>query len=341
MDYSQSLKDRKILVTGADGFVGSHLVDELLDNGSDVLAFVEASTGRNLNNLEKNREKLSVCRGDLQDPTSVRECITRLTDDSDVLIFHLGAQSHVGESWNRPHETFRTNVFGTLNLLESIRSLDIDVAKFNTAGTSEEYGDVVKNRTEAYEQKSGDVVLDEKAPLNPKSIYGTSKVAADFLTKNYSQAYGIPTITTRMFNNYGPRQSTDFITGTVIMQALQNKTINLGNLKPKRDMCYIKDGVRGHLHATIEGNPGEVYNFGYGENIKMRSWVEKIIEIGKEEGYWDDRKISQSKEKFRPGDSEVKDLKANSRKLNDLSGWEPQVDWNEGIRRTIKWYAEN
>lgn len=341
MDYSQNLRDRKVLVTGADGFVGSHLVDELLDKNSEVLAMVEASTGRDLNNLERDREGLEIFRGDLQDNKSVNDYVRKANNESQVLVFHLGAQSHVGESWNRPHETFRTNTIGTLNLLESIRSQDIDISKFNTAGTSEEYGDFIQKRSDSYKRDSGDIVLDEKAPVNPKSIYGTSKVAADFLTKNYSEAYGIPTITTRMFNNYGPRQSTDFITGTVIVQALRNKTINLGNLKPKRDMCYIKDGVRGHIHATLEGKTGEVYNFGYGENISMRSWVEKIIETGKEQGYWNEKTISQDSEKFRPGDSEVKDLKADYGKLNDLTGWKPETDWDEGIRRTIKWYAEN
>lgn len=341
MEYGEELKNRKVLVTGANGFVGSHLVDSLVKHGSDVLAFVRSTHKGKCSNLDHSNDNVEVFYGELQDPVSVREGVSRLLGYDDVLIFHLGAQAHVGQSWDKPYETVQTNLVGTLNLLEAIRELDIDVEKFNTAGTSEEYGNFDSERSQNYRETEQEVILDEKAPINPESVYGTSKVAADFITQNYYDAYGIPTITTRMFNNYGPRQSTDFITGTVVAQALENDVLELGNLEPKRDMCFVKDGVRGHLHATIEGNPGEVYNFGYGENLSMKKWVQKIINIGQEEGFWGNIEIVQTDERFRPGNSEVKDLKAESKKLNDLTGWEPRIGWNEGIARTIRWYAEN
>lgn len=341
MKYSEELNDRRVLVTGANGFVGSHLVERLVEYGSDVVAFIEATPENRQKNLQNVRDEVELVQGDLQDLASVRKAIQLLSGYEDVLIFHLGAQAHVGESWERPYETVNTNVLGTLNLLESVRSLEVDVEKFNMAGTSEEYGNFDESKKESYRERDGAVVLDERAPVNPESIYGTSKVAADFLAQNYHEAYGLPTITTRMFNNYGPRQNPRFITGTVISQALKQDKVEVGNLEPKRDMCFVTDGVRGHIHATLEGSPGEVYGFGRGENITMQQWVEEILRIGEDEGFWEDIEVVQTEERFRPGDSDVQELRADSSKLNELTGWEPQIGWDEGLRKTIKWYAEN
>jgi dTDP-glucose 4,6-dehydratase len=339
MKYGNELEDRKVLVTGANGFIGSHLVEILVDQGANVLAFVEA--GSDYQNLCNVRNEIDIFPGDLQDPVSVRKAVRRLSGHRKVLVFHLGAQAHVGDSWNRPHETIRTNVIGTLNLLEAIRDLEVDVAKFNTAGSSEEYGNFDERRKDSYRKENDEVLLNEESPLKPKSIYATSKVAADFLTQNYNEAYDIPTVTTRMFNNFGPRQSPRYITGTVITQALKNNVVKLGNLQSKRDMCFVDDGVRGHIHATLKGKPGQVYTFGQGKNIKMRNWVEKIIRIGKEENYWGDIEVVQTEDRFRPGDSEVQNLCADYGKLSELTGWKPQAQWREGLQRTIKWYANN
>ncbi len=338
MEYAGELEGRKVLVTGANGCIGSNLVKMLVEHGSDVLAFVEAGCGHQ--NLENVLEDIEVFRGDLTDFTSVQEAI-QLASGHEVFVFHLGAQAHVGQSWERPYQTVRTNVIGTLNLLEALRIQDVDVEKFNTAGTSEEYGNIDGTRKQEYRNGDKGVVLDEKAPINPESVYGTSKVAADFLTRNYHEAYGLPTITTRMFNNYGPRQHPSFITSKVITRALENQRVELGNLEPKRDMCYVEDGVRGHIHATVAGEPGEVYTYGYGESMRMRDWVELILETGEEQGYWQDVEIIQKQELYRPGDSDVRELRAGYGKLNDLTGWEPRVPRKEGVRRTIEWYAGN
>lgn len=341
MGYIESLENRRVLVTGANGFVGSHLVNRLVKNDADVVAFVRATSKTGSLNLQDVSDDIEILRGDLQDPTSVREAVSRLSDYEDTLVFHLGAQAHVAESWERPGETLRTNVLGTLNLLEAIRLESIDVNKINVAGTSEEYGDVDKNCEEFYSREKNSWLLDEKSPLNPESIYGTSKVAADFLASNYAEAYGIPSLTTRMFNNFGPRQSPRYITGTVITQALSREKIELGNLKPKRDMMYIEDGVEGHIQATLHGEPGERYNFGSGRSISMRDWVELILQIGKKEGYWQEKELVQSKDRYRPGESEVQELKADYSKLKELTGWEPSKSREEGLRETIRWYAEN
>lgn len=342
MDLAPKLAERTVFVTGADGFVGSHLVDTLVEYDADVHVFVRATSSGELNNIRHQSENVTVHRGDLRDKHSVKQALSTLEGYSDILIFHLAAQAHVGESWERPYETIDSNVVGTLNLLQSVVDLDLDIEKFDTAGTSEEYGNVKEEVRDNHEfDDSGRVLLSERSPVNPTSIYATSKLAADFLTMNYHDAYNLPTVTTRMFNNYGPRQNPRYITGTIISQALKRDHVELGNLTPKRDMCYVQDGVRGHLHVALGGNPGEQYVYGYGENISMREWANTILRVGSEEGYWDEPEIVQDEDRYRPGDSDVEELLVGHEKLTQETGWEPKIDWEEGIRRTIEWYANN
>jgi dTDP-glucose 4,6-dehydratase len=335
---------RTVLVTGADGFMGSHLTEALLALGANVHAFVRATSSGALNNIGHRRHELKVHFADLTDRTSVDYLIRELKNAPDrPYVFHLGAQAHVGESWHRPYETFMANTIGTLNLLQSIVDWGLELEKFDTAGTSEEYGNVRENVRGQHDfDAAGSLILHERSPINPKSIYATAKVAADFLTMNYHDGFGVPGVVTRMFNNYGPRQNPRYVTGTIISQALTRPDISLGALEPLRDFCFCTDGVRGHLTVAAQGVPGDVYVYGQGENISMRDWADLIIATGVEHGYWAaDRHITIDEGRLRPGTTDVMALRVGHEKLTAETGWMPQVSWEEGVLRTIAWYAEN
>jgi len=265
------------------------------------------------------------------------------TADDRPYVFHLGAQAHVGESWHRPYETVMANTVGTLNLLQSIVDNGLELEKFDTAGTSEEYGNVRESVADHHDfDADGGLILHERSPINPKSIYATAKVAADFLTMNYFDAFGVPGVVTRMFNNYGPRQNPRYVTGTIITQALTRETVELGQLDPLRDFCFCTDGVRGHLTVAAKGTPGDVYVYGQGENISMGDWVALIFRVGEEHGFWPaGREVVTTKARYRPGASEVMALRVGHEKLTRETGWMPKVSWEEGILQAIRWYAEH
>jgi dTDP-glucose 4,6-dehydratase len=324
--------------------MGSHLTDALVGLGATVHAFVRANSSGALNNIGHLREHLKVHFADLTDRTSVDYLVRELKRAPDrPYVFHLGAQAHVGESWHRPYETVAANVLGTLNLLQAIVDWDLELEKFDTAGTSEEYGNVREAVADHHDfDEEGGLILHERSPINPKSIYATSKVAADFLTMNYFDAFAVPGVVTRMFNNYGPRQNPRYVTGTIVTQALAREEIELGNLEPLRDFCFCTDGVRGHLTVAAKGIPGDVYVYGQGENVSMQQWAEMILRIGEENGFWPaDRRLVTSQSRFRPGASDVLALRVGHEKLTAETGWQPRVSWEEGILETIRWYAEN
>jgi len=342
-EFEQIYGGRTVLVTGADGFMGSHLTEALVHLGARVHAFVRATSSGALNNIGHLRGQVHVHFADLTDRTSVDYLVRDLAaEDDKPYIFHLGAQAHVGESWHRPYETIMANTVGTLNLLQSIVDHGLELEKFDTAGTSEEYGNVREPVRHHHDfDDTGGLILHERSPLNPKSIYATSKVAADFLTMNYHDAFGLPALVTRMFNNYGPRQNPRFVTGTIITQALVRERVELGQLEPLRDFCFCTDGVRGHLTVAAHGVPGDVYVYGQGENISMRDWADLILRVGEEQGHWSGREIVSVAERFRPGVSEVMALRVGYEKLREETGWEPKVSWEEGVAQTIAWYAAN
>jgi dTDP-glucose 4,6-dehydratase len=343
-EFGRFYTDRTVAVTGADGFMGSHLTEALVAVGANVHAFVRATSSGALNNIGHLRRQLKVHFADLTDKTSIDFLVRELGEAPDrPYIFHLGAQAHVHESWHRPYETVMANTVGTLNLLQSIVDHKLELEKFDTAGTSEEYGNVHEEMRDFHTfDEDESLILHERSPINPKSIYATAKVAADFLTMNFYDAYQVPGVVTRMFNNYGPRQNPRYVTGTIITQALQREAVELGSLEPLRDFCFCTDGVRGHLTVAAHGIPGDLYVYGQGKNISMRDWADLILRVGREQGYWgDDREIVTTPLRVRPGSSEVMALRVGYEKLNRETGWEPHVSWEEGIAKTIAWYAEN
>ena len=208
-EFGDVYSGRTVLVTGADGFMGSHLTEALVALDANVHAFVRATSSGALNNIGHLRNRLKVHFADLTDKTSIDYLMRELKNAPDrPYVFHLGAQAHVGESWHRPYETVMANTIGTLNLLQSIVDTGLEIEKFDTAGTSEEYGNVRDDVSHHHDfDDAGSLILHERSPINPKSIYATAKVAADFLTMNYHDAFGLPGVVTRMFNNYGPRQN--------------------------------------------------------------------------------------------------------------------------------------
>ena len=338
------LKGRTVLVTGGDGFVGSHLVEALLGYDANVHVLVRPTSSGMLHNTGHVQKKATIHRADLTDKQAILQTLKVLKSFGDqAVIFHLGAQAHVGECWNRPYETLSANVLGVMNLLQSIVDLDMDVYRVDTAGSSEEYGNIREEMRDQYRfDDNGGLILDERSPVNPQSVYATAKLAADFLTRNYHAAYGVPTVVTRMFNNYGPRQSPRFITPTIITQALTRDVITLGYVKSKRDFCFVKDGVRGHLYAALYGTPGDVYVYGYGSTISILDWYSLIIRTGQELGYWGPKELRADTEgRARLGKSEVEELRVDYSKFNRLTGWTPEYSWEEGARETIKWYAEH
>ncbi len=344
-EFGDAYLDRTCLVTGADGFMGSHLTEALVELGAKVVAFVRATSSGALNNIGHLRNEITVVFADLTDKTSIDYLIRDhlLTASDKPYVFHLGAQAHVGESWHRPYETVMANTVGTLNLLQSIVDHRVVLEKFDTAGTSEEYGNVNPDVEHHHDfDDAGSLILHERSPINPNSIYATAKVAADFLTMNYHDAYGVPSVVTRMFNNYGPRQNPRYVTGTIITQALARPEIELGALDPLRDFCFCTDGVRGHLTVAAKGIPGDHYVYGQGKNISMADWSQLIIDVGARGGFWpDDRHVVTNEKRLRPGVTDVMALRVGYEKLHLETGWEPRVSWEDGVLQTIEWYAAN
>jgi dTDP-glucose 4,6-dehydratase len=343
-ELGDAFASRTVLVTGADGFMGSHLTEALVALDANVHAFVRATSSGALNNIWHLRSRIKVHWADLTDRHSIDLLVRELCAAPDrPYIFHLGAQAHVGESWHRPYETLMANTFGTLNLLQSVVDHGLELEKFDTAGTSEEYGNVHESVRHHHDfDDAGSLILHERSPVNPKSIYATTKVAADFLTMNYHDAYGVPGVVTRMFNNYGPRQNPRYVTGTIVTQALEREQVELGQLEPMRDFCFCTDGVRGHLTVAARGIPGDLYVYGQGKNITMGDWADMILRVGAEQGYWPaNREVVTTAARYRPGASEVMALRVGYEKLSRETGWAPIVSWEEGVAKTIAWYAEN
>lgn len=313
---------KKVLVTGAGGFIGSHLVEELVRSGADVRGFVRYNSrgdGGLLRELDgKILQEVEVIAGDLRDEDAVRKAVKGCQ-----VVFHLGALISIPYSYYHPMEVASTNITGTLNVLQSCRDLGIE--RVVHTSTSEVYG------------TARIVPINEEHPLQGQSPYSASKIGADKLAESYYCAFNLPVVTVRPFNTYGPRQSARAVIPTIITQALVKDTIKLGNLNTTRDFTYISDTVAGFIQAGVsEKGLGEVFNLGTGQEIRIGDLAEKVVGfIGRKV------KIEVDRERLRPEKSEVLQLISDNRKAGEILQWKPNVTFDEGLKRTIEWIAKN
>ena len=316
-------KSKKVLVTGSEGFIGSHLVEELVKKGIRVRAFVLYNSFNSWGWLEtipkSSLNKVEIFLGDVRDPNSVNKALGGVD-----IVYHLAALIGIPFSYVSQDSYIDTNVKGTLNVLQAARNLKVE--KVIHTSTSEVYG------TAQY------VPIDERHPINPQSPYAATKVSADYLALSFYKSFNLPVTILRPFNTFGPRQSARAVTTTIITQILSGKsTINLGNVNTTRDFNYVKNVVDAFITlAKTEGVEGEVYNIGTGREISIKELVNTIAKVlGRKVS------IAQDKARIRPKKSEVMRLNCNFNKFHNLSGWGPRVSFEEGMEVTCAWIKKN
>jgi NAD dependent epimerase/dehydratase len=317
--FMRKLSRSKVLVTGAGGFIGSHLCELCLAEGAEVRAFVHYNSRSDWGMLEdldkKTLGRIEVIAGDLRDNEAVRNAVQGCHR-----VFHLGALIGIPYSYLNPADVVQTNVLGTMNVLQA--SLDAGVDRMVQPSTSEVYG------TAQY------VPMDEKHPLNPQSPYAASKVGSDKLAESYHRTYGFPVVVLRPFNTYGPRQSPRAVIPTIITQALKSSRVRLGSLETRRDLTYVVDTAKGFIAASSA--PGVE-----GDTIQLGSNCEySILELAGIVGKILKRNliILQEAGRRRPKASEVERLFASNQKARQRLHWQPEVNLKDGLERTVRWF---
>ena len=310
--------DVRVLVTGAAGFIGSHMVEELVRLGARVTAFVRYTSRASVGFLSSLTSDIQIVAGDLTEFESVYQAMK-----GREYVFHLGALIGVPYSFVHPREVVHVNTIGTLNILTAAR--ETKPRRVVLTSTSEVYG------TARY------VPIDEEHPLQAQSPYAASKIAADKLGESFSHSYGLPVSIARPFNTFGPRQSLRAVIPTIIGQTLRGGQISLGAITPTRDFTFVKDTVRGLVRcAEADEAVGEAINFGTGRETSIGDLAKKIaFLIGR------DIEIVSDEQRLRPGVSEVHRLCCNNAKAQRLLGWQPQCSLEEGLQRTIDWFKES
>ncbi len=314
---------KKVLVTGAGGFIGSHLVERLVADGHRVRAFVRYNGRDDRGHLEalpaEVQAELDVERGDLKDPAAVRRAV-----DGQEWVLHLGALIAIPYSYQNPYDVVQTNVMGTAHVLEACRS-GAELERVVLTSTSEVYGTARR------------VPIDEDHPLQGQSPYAATKIAADAMGESYHRAFGIPVTILRPFNTFGPRQSARAIIPTIISQALTRPVVKLGRLDPRRDLTYVKDTVAGFVAiAGCDAAIGRAVNIGRGEDVSIGELVETI---GRRLGRA--IRVESDEQRIRPAASEVERLLAGTELARSLWGWQPRYTLEQGIDETIAWVEAN
>lgn len=310
----------KVLVTGADGFIGSHLTEALLNQGHQVRALAQYNSFNYwgwLEDIEPN-PKLEIVTGDVRDPNYCREICKGID-----IVFHLAALIAIPYSYVAPDSYVDTNVKGTLNICQAAR--DCGVQRILVTSTSEVYG------TARY------VPIDEKHPMQPQSPYSASKIGADAIAMSFYNAFKLPITIVRPFNTYGPRQSARAVIPTIISQIAGGmKEIKLGDLSPTRDFNYVADTCRGFIElAKCDKAIGETVNIGSNFEISIKDTLDLIKDI-----MHSDVRFITDEQRIRPGNSEVFRLWCDNSKIRELTGFEPKYGIREGLEKTVEWFTK-
>lgn len=316
------MKGESVLVTGAEGFIGSHLVEALITEGHNVKALIQYNHLNSwgwLENLPASmKSSVEVISGDLRDFWSVRESMKGCRK-----AFHLGALIAIPYSYRAPKEYIETNVGGTLNVMQAALELGLD--RVIHTSTSEVYG------------SARSVPMDESHPLQAQSPYAASKIGADKIAESFFCSFKLPVLTVRPFNTYGPRQSARAVIPTIITQALREDSIRLGSLTPVRDLTFVKDTVLAFLKAAKNTVPaGETIHLGTGIGVSIGDLVKLILE-----SLGINKPVIADESRERPPESEVMRLIANNEKAATILGWKPEVSLKDGIKLTVEWFRNH
>jgi NAD dependent epimerase/dehydratase len=317
-----SWNGKKVLVTGAAGFIGSHLTERLVRDGASVTVFIRYNSRADDGLLKQLpaeiRKSIQIVFGDLRDSDAVQRAV-----NGNAVVFHLAALIGIPYSYVHPLDYVQTNVVGTTNVLIAARLANVE--RLVHTSTSETYGTAIY------------VPIDEKHPLQGQSPYSASKIGADQLAISFQKSFNLPVAVIRPFNTYGPRQSSRAIIPTIISQALRGDVVRLGSLTPTRDLTFVQDTVEGFLQVGEHPAAiGEVINTGSGAEITMGKLAEKIFTLlGRQP------KVEADPTRVRPDNSEVLRLLADNRKAKELIDWSPKVSLEEGLKQTISWVKEN
>lgn len=307
----------RVLVTGAGGFIGSHLVERLVRDGTRVRAFVHYNSRNDWGLLEllpaDVRTELEVVSGDIQDPFSVGSAVNGCQ-----VVFHLCSLIAIPYSYTAPQSYVATNVLGAVNVMQA--SLTAGVERVVHTSTSECYG------------TAQHTLIDEQHPLQGQSPYSASKIGADMIAESYWRSFGLPVATIRPFNTYGPRQSARAVIPTIISQALAGGEIKLGSLEPTRDLNYVEDTVDAFVRVARAETVGHVINIGTGKEISVGDLAQLILRL-----IGSASRIVCEERRIRPEASEVGRLRCNNEKAQRLLDWQPRVPLEEGLRKTIEW----
>ena len=317
-----NLKNKKVLITGADGFIGSHLVEEVQKCGAKVKAFVFYNSFNSwgwLDQLDKKiLQKIEIVSGDIRD----KDFLEKESMNIDI-IFHLAALIAIPYSYNAPESYVDTNIKGTLNILSAAKKNS--VKRILVTSTSEVYG------TAKY------VPIDEFHPFQGQSPYSASKIGADRIAESFFKSFNLPVTIVRPFNTYGPRQSARAVIPTIITQILQgNKIIKLGNLNPTRDLNYVTDIAKAFIKiANSKKTIGEEINIATNSEISIHDLSKKIIQISGKKIL-----IHSENKRIRPINSEVERLMGDNKKIINLTNWKPTISLDSGLQKTYKWLSK-